>query len=553
MNIRGKLLAGFLTVGLTTLGLGAYAVWSQQRLVDITARMYDRALMSSTYAHSARAAFFKADRLLRDALTARSVAELEQATRAIEAADQGFLEDLDVVRERVLHPDSLALVTDIRRLHDGWRQQRTVALAGVRSRLTGVAAPAAPAVSQAATQPIEDALLALVENAAQVGFQFRESSSSSSRTMLRITYAGVALALAIGLGVAILLARSIVPSLRMLGTQLRDLAAGEGDLRPRMTSRSRDEIGELAHWSNVFLGNLQQIVARVRGSADGVAAAAGAVADGGRRLSAGQQEQVAALEETAASVTHLTATVRENAARAGSADGLAGQASTLATRGAVEIREAVEAMRAITQSASRVADIVSTIQEVAFQTNLLALNAAVEAARAGDQGRGFAVVAAEVRSLAQRSAASAREIKTLIEQSLMAVDSGASLVQRSGATLEEMVGAVGQVAQIMADIARASEDQAREITQINGVTAQISRVTQASAAETADLAATAHMLVEESSRLQALVGRFQIDDAEAAQTESTDRPAPPSTGARPVGRAAPSPEGVSRSAAYVAT
>src|SRR5918996_969724 len=536
MNIRGKLLAGFLTVGLTTLGLGAYAVWSQQRLVDITARMYDRALMSSTYAHSARAAFFKADRLLRDALTARSVAELEQATTAIEAADQGFLEDLDVVRERVLHPDSLALVTDIRRLHDGWRQQRTVALAGVRSRLTGVAAPAAPAVSQAATQPIEDALLALVENAAQVGFQFRESSSSSSRTMLRITYAGVALALAIGLGVAILLARSIVPSLRMLGTQLRDLAAGEGDLRPRMTSRSRDEIGELAHWSNVCLGNLQQIVARVRGSADGVAAAAGAVADGGRRLSAGQQEQVAALEETAASVTHLTATVRENAARAGSADGLAGQASTLATRGAVEIREAVEAMRAITQSASRVADIVSTIQEVAFQTNLLALNAAAEA-----------------RSLAQRSAASAREIKTLIEQSLMAVDSGASLVQRSGATLEEMVGAVGQVAQIMADIARASEDQAREITQINGVTAQISRVTQASAAETADLAATAHMLVEESSRLQALVGRFQIDDAEAAQTESTDRPAPPSTGARPVGRAAPSPEGVSRSAAYVAT
>jgi methyl-accepting chemotaxis protein len=547
MNVRRKLLAGFLTVGLTTLALGAYAVWSQQRLVDIIVRMYDRALMTSTFSHSARAAFFNADRAVRDAVAARSAVDFEQAMKAIEAADQGFLEDLDVVRDRSLDADSLALVTDIRRLHDEWKQQRATVLEDARARLTGRAAPAVAPASRAATE-MEEKLLALVEHAAQVGFQFRESSTGSSRSMLRFTYAGVALALGIGIGVALLLGHSIVPSLRMLGTQLRDLAAGGGDLRPRITSRSRDEIGELAHWSNVFLGNLQQIVGRVRASADGVAVAAGAVADGGRRLSAGQQEQVAALEETAGSVTHLTATVRENAERAGSADRLAGQASTLATRGAVEIREAVEAMRAITQSASRVADIVSTIQEVAFQTNLLALNAAVEAARAGEQGRGFAVVAGEVRSLAQRSATSAREIKALIEQSLLAVDSGAGLVQRSGATLEEIVGAVNQVARIMADIARASEDQAREITQINGVTAQISRVTQASAAETADLASTGHQLVEESRQLQELVGRFRVDDGDAVTVGSNDQPTTPPAAGWPSG----SGTAVSRSAACVA-
>jgi methyl-accepting chemotaxis protein len=549
MNVRRKLLAGFLAVGLTTLALGAYAVWSQQQLVDITIKMYDRALMTATFSQSARAAFFNADRALRDAMAARSMADFEQAQKAMDAADQGFLEDLDVVRDRALDAESLALVADIRRLHDEWKQQRTPVLEGARSRLGGRTVPVAVApAGRTAAAEMEEKLLALVEHAAQVGFQFRESSSHSGRRLLRITYAGVALALGIGVGVAVLLGHSIVPSLRLLGTQLRELAAGEGDLRPRITSRSRDEIGDLAHWSNVFLGNLQQIVGRVRASADGVAAAAGAVADGGRRLSAGQQEQVAALEETAGSVTHLTATVRENAERAGSANHLAGQASMLATRGAVEIREAVDGMRAITQSASRVADIVSTIQEVAFQTNLLALNAAVEAARAGEQGRGFAVVAAEVRSLAQRSATSAREIKALIEQSLMAVDSGALLVQRSGATLEEIVSAVSQVARIMAEIARASEDQAREITQINGVTAQISRVTQASAAETVDLASTGHQLVEESRQLQELVGRFHIDDGEALAVVPNALPTVPALGGQPSAAAT----AVRRSAAYVA-
>jgi len=233
-------------------------------------------------------------------------------------------------------------------------------------------------------------------------------------------------------------------------------------------------------------------------------------------LAAGAQEQSTALEETAASLEEITANVKQNADNARQASELAAGSRDLAEKGGHVVATAVTAMGDINQSARRITEIISVIDEIAFQTNLLALNAAVEAARAGDQGRGFAVVAAEVRNLAQRSASAAKEIKGLIQDSVGKVQTGSELVNKSGQTLEEIVRSVRQVTGLMTEIAASSQEQSTGIGQVSRAVAQIDSVVQQNAAQTEEISSTAQSLTSQAFSLQALIGQLRDRESQAA-------------------------------------
>jgi methyl-accepting chemotaxis protein len=240
-------------------------------------------------------------------------------------------------------------------------------------------------------------------------------------------------------------------------------------------------------------------------------------------ISKGAQHQASSLEETASSLEQITSTVKQNTDNAQQARQLANGSRDVAEKGGAVLTDAIKAMGEINQSSTKIADIITTIDEIAFQTNLLALNAAVEAARAGEQGRGFAVVAAEVRNLSQRSALAAKEIKSLIQDSVRKVENGTALVNQSGKTLEEIVGSVKRVTDIVAEIAAASKEQLTGIEQVNKAVAQMDRVTQNNASQTEEMAGTAESLLGHSSDLRDLVGKFRLEKQNAGSTNSSSR------------------------------
>ena len=311
-------------------------------------------------------------------------------------------------------------------------------------------------------------------------------------------------------------------------------AIAEGRLTLQVNTSYEGDFGALATSLNRSIGNLQQLVGQISHSSSEIGRAASEISAGNSNLSSRTQEQAAAIEETAATVEQLTSTVKQNAENARHADQLASSARDVASAGGKVVTQAVEAMSEINRSSKRIADIISVIDEIAFQTNLLALNAAVEAARAGDQGRGFAVVATEVRNLAQRSANAAREIKTLIKDSLDKVEDGTKLVDRSGTTLEEIVNGVKKVSDIVAEIAAASDEQASGIEQVNQAVSQMDDATQQNAALVEQAAAAAVAMDDQTKSLQRLVATFEVSD-------SQPRAEVPAPVASPPAASAPSP------------
>jgi methyl-accepting chemotaxis protein len=269
----------------------------------------------------------------------------------------------------------------------------------------------------------------------------------------------------------------------------------------------------------------------VRGGTDLIATASQEISAGNLDLSARTEQQAGALEETAASMEELTTTVRQNADNARQANQLAIAASDVAGRGGAVVGEVIVTMGSINESARKIVDIIGVIDGIAFQTNILALNAAVEAARAGEQGRGFAVVASEVRTLAQRSAAAAKEIKELIGDSVQKVDAGARLVDQAGATMEDVVASIRRVTDIMAEIASASQEQTSGIEQVNQAIGQMDQVTQQNAALVEESAAAAASMQDQAGKLAAVVGVFRLgrEDASPARAPrpagATRRPA----------------------------
>lgn len=287
-------------------------------------------------------------------------------------------------------------------------------------------------------------------------------------------------------------------------------AVASGDLTSRIEVNSNNETGRLLQALKTMNDNLADLVSKVRVGTDQISTASGEIASGNSDLSQRTEEQASSLEETASSMEELTSTVRQNADNARQANQLAAGASEVAVKGGAVVGQVVQTMSSINESSKKIVDIISVIDGIAFQTNILALNAAVEAARAGEQGRGFAVVATEVRTLAQRSAAAAKEIKELISDSVAKVEDGSRLVDEAGSTMDEIVNAVKRVTDIMAEISAASQEQSSGIEQVNQAITQMDEVTQQNAALVEEAAAAAESMQDQAHALTQAVSTFKL-------------------------------------------
>jgi methyl-accepting chemotaxis protein len=303
-------------------------------------------------------------------------------------------------------------------------------------------------------------------------------------------------------------------------------ALSRGDLTEKITNDYQGSFGQLKDDSNKTVEQLTLMVKGIKESVDTIEVASREIASGNADLSQRTEEQASSLEETASSMEELTSTVKQNADNAQQANQLAIGASEVATRGGRVVGEVVTTMQGITDASRKIADIISVIDGIAFQTNILALNAAVEAARAGEQGRGFAVVATEVRTLAQRSATAAKEIKALIEDSVGKVETGSRQVDEAGKTMDEIVKSVKRVTDIMGDITAASREQSAGIEQVSTAVSQMDEVTQQNAALVEQAAAAAESLEEQAQVLLRSVARFTLEPGQAA---SAAAPSPAET------------------------
>ncbi|CAB3634992.1 methyl-accepting chemotaxis protein [Achromobacter aegrifaciens] len=380
-----------------------------------------------------------------------------------------------------------------------------------------------------------------------------EAAHGVSRT---VTIVMLAISLALALGCWLFISRTVLRPLREAGDHFEKISGG--DFTGRIDVRSTNEIGQLFGAIKRMQESLTRTVALVRRGVDEINVGSREISAGNTDLSSRTEQQAASLEETAASMEELASTVKQNADNARQANQLAASASDVAERGGSAVSEVVSTMQGISASSRKISEIVSVIDGIAFQTNILALNAAVEAARAGEQGKGFAVVAGEVRSLAQRSAQAAKEIKGLIEDSVSKVSAGSQQVERAGSTMQEIVASVKRVTDIMGEISAASEEQSSGIDQVNRAVSQMDEVTQQNAALVEEAAAAAGSLQEQAQRLAEAVAVFKINAGEvievpaqqlASQRSAPRMPAPPTqpqaaagkVPAEPVNAEAPQP------------
>jgi methyl-accepting chemotaxis protein len=343
----------------------------------------------------------------------------------------------------------------------------------------------------------------------------------------------------VGMALAMWIARIVSAPLQEAVSLARDVAGG--DLTRDIDVRSACETGQLMQALKDMTGNLQTLVSQVRHGTDTIATASSEIASGNQDLSSRTEQQASSLEETASSMEELTSTVKQNADNARQANQLAQSASGIAVKGGDVVGQVVGTMASINESSRKIVDIISVIDGIAFQTNILALNAAVEAARAGEQGRGFAVVATEVRNLAQRSAAAAKDIKGLINDSVEKVEAGSSLVNEAGTTMNEIVASITRVTDIMSEITSASVEQSMGIDQVNTAIVQMDQVTQQNAALVEEAAAAAEAMQEQAGKLSEVVGVFKLLASAAPAMAAPGRRDAPKPAARKVAVAAARP------------
>ena len=403
--------------------------------------------------------------------------------------------------------------------------------------------------ARTAFTPLRNDILKWWDHNEKIAAQTTEAAHAAYQRVLWIFGVATLVTLLIGVLAAVTITRSITGPVRRASESVRAVASG--DLTHRLQADSTDELGQLLAMLNEMTQNLSHMVSGVRVGCDQLNVAAAEIAQGNGDLSARTESQASSLEQTAASVEQMAAQIRANADNARQADQLANHASEVARASGVAVGEVVQTMDEISASSRKIADIIGTIDGIAFQTNILALNAAVEAARAGEQGRGFAVVAGEVRLLAQRSAEAAKEIKSLIGDSVSKVESGSAQVHGARATIEQMVNEVRKVTDLVGEITVSSREQSEGVGQINLAVSQLDQATQQNAALVEQTAAAAESMRQQTDKLSEAVAAFRVEAGSAtnaavsasagwgAKRPAVQPAARPSVAPRPTAMAAP--------------
>ncbi len=468
-------------------------------------------------------------RRMRDAIIFVDAAKIDASMKEVHSGDKALLQQLDDLDHLLTDDASHRDIAEIKRIHEAWWPVVLAAVAASpRGEDDGDPEKMYAALDQSVVLGASmDARVQSIVEHARATASARASASSAQFEKNRAMGIATAIAvLLVGILCTYLIHKVVSLPLRSSVSVLERVASG--DLSARFDHDSRDEIGQMANALNASLEAMVATLSSVQATSVDVSAVAAQLAASAQQISSGAQEQAASLEETAASLEEISSTVKQNTDNAQHAAQLANGSRESAERGGRVVEAAVAAMNEITTSSRRIADIITTIDEIAFQTNLLALNAAVEAARAGEQGRGFGVVAAEVRSLAQRTGGAAKEIRALIADSSSKVEAGTHQVNQSGKTLDEIVKSVKRVTDMVAEIAAASREQTTGVEQVNTAVTQVDQVTQLNAAQTEELSATAKSLSEKAEDLLARVSRFELgrESAGAAPARSQRAAAP---------------------------
>ena len=406
-------------------------------------------------------------------------------------------------------PDDAALVAEVGKRHGSY-------VAGVQ-RIVGMVqagkqAEATFAADEEMIPMLTPFLAALAKLDARQVSKVRETGSANGELIAftqLLSVGGGLLAAVLAVAAGFWIVRGVTRPLAKAVRFAERVASG--DLLARIQAKGKDEVGQLLRSLNTMSESLSDMVFQVRAAAEGIATGTQEIAAGDMDLSSRTESQASALEQTAASMEELGSTVHKNADHAREGNQLARNASEVAIRGGEVVGQVVDTMKGNNDASRKIFDIISVIDGIAFQTNILALNAAVEAARAGEQGRGFAVVASEVRSLAHRSADAAKEIKTLISANVERVEAGTALVDRAGKTMQEVVGAIKRVSDIMADISTASQEQSLGVEQVGEAIANLDQTTQQNAALVEEIAATAGSLNAQAVALVKTVSVFKVD------------------------------------------